>query len=354
MNISFSAPSLESSRSVLSLIDAPQPHKPAFLITVDTECDDAWACSRKVTTRNAAFLPRFQAVCERFGFTPTYFTTYEMAISPVFREFGQDLLSRGTAEIGMHVHAWDSPPIVPLTCDDAAYHPYLIEYPESVMRDKIAFLTDLLEDAFSTKMLSHRAGRWGFNEVYARLLIKRGYLADCSVTPLHSWKQHPGDPAQDGGSDYSHFPLLPYFVDLDDISRPGNSPLLEIPVTAMELRSPALRTLQRKLPNRSLANRALNRAFPPRCLLALTGRNIPLMIRVLEKSVQAGRPCVQFALHSSNLMPNGSPFFPEESDVEALYDDLHRLFSVAARHLRPATVTQFHRQFVEAPSAYAA
>jgi len=37
----------------------------------------------------------------------------------------------------MHLHAWNSPPLVPLTSDDFHYQPYLIEYPDPVMKEKI-------------------------------------------------------------------------------------------------------------------------------------------------------------------------------------------------------------------------
>src|SRR5688500_3549429 len=110
--------------------------RPYFLISIDTEGDDAWSRSRQVTTRNALFLPRFQGLCESHGLRPTYLTTYEMARCPDFVAFGRDALRRGAAEVGMHLHAWDSPPLVPLTADDATYHPYAFEYPEGVLRDK--------------------------------------------------------------------------------------------------------------------------------------------------------------------------------------------------------------------------
>ncbi|BAN97921.1 hypothetical protein E05_31550 [Plautia stali symbiont] len=46
--------------------------KPAFLITLDTEGDNLWRNrSGKVTTYNVRFLPRFQALCEKYGFKPT-------------------------------------------------------------------------------------------------------------------------------------------------------------------------------------------------------------------------------------------------------------------------------------------
>ena len=322
--------------------------RPCFLITVDTECDKAWSPTTQVCTANSCFLPRFQALCESYRLKATYLTTFEMSACPTFQEFGRDLLKRGPGEIGMHLHAWNSPPIVPLTSNDGLYHPYLIEYPEPVMRDKISFLTDFLEDTFAVKMTCHRAGRWGFNSIYARLLAERGYLADCSVTPLTSWADHPGDPAQAGGPDYSRFPQSPYFIDLEDIQRPGKSSLLEIPVTAVELQPKPLRTLREWFRPRSLPRRALNRLFPPLCLLAPTRTNLGLIRRVVESSLATKLRCVNLALHSSNLMPGGSPQFRTAEDVEALYDALHRIFSAASQKFRGATVTEFRREFVEA------
>ena len=86
-----------------------------FIITVDTEGDNLWAKPREITTRNAAYLPRFQALCERFRFKPVYLTNYEMALSDAFVEFGRDVIARDAGEVGMHLHAWNSPPLEPLT-----------------------------------------------------------------------------------------------------------------------------------------------------------------------------------------------------------------------------------------------
>src|SRR6266487_4602168 len=75
--------------------------KTPFIITIDTEGDDLWARPREITTRNAEYLPRFQSLCERFGFKPVYLTNYEMAMSDVFVEFARDVLARGAGEVGM-------------------------------------------------------------------------------------------------------------------------------------------------------------------------------------------------------------------------------------------------------------
>ena len=107
--------------------------KPLFLITIDTEGDNQWARSATITTENSKYLPRFQQLCNRFGFKPTWLTNWEMCHCPVFQEFGRDCLRRGAAEIGMHLHAWHNPPFAPLTEDDYKNHPYLIEFPEPVL-----------------------------------------------------------------------------------------------------------------------------------------------------------------------------------------------------------------------------
>src|SRR5215813_6689676 len=132
----------------------PHNGRPRCLVTVDVEDDDLWSRSRTVTTRNARFLPRFQSLCEAHGLNPTYLTNFEMARCPDFQEFGRDVIRRGRGEIGMHLHAWNSPPLTPLTPDDCQYQPYLVEYPGHIVRQKITFLTELLEDTFGVKMVS--------------------------------------------------------------------------------------------------------------------------------------------------------------------------------------------------------
>ncbi|KAA6096686.1 MULTISPECIES: polysaccharide deacetylase family protein [unclassified Pantoea] len=313
--------------------------KPAFLITLDTEGDNLWRNrSGKVTTHNVRFLPRFQALCEKYGFKPTWLTNYEMASDPAYVEFGRDLLARGQGEIGMHLHAWYSPPEYALTDDEWRYQPYLIEYPENVLRDKVAYMTDLLENAFQRKMTSHRAGRWAFNEVYARALIDQGYLVDCSVTPRVSWRNAQGAPQGQGGTDYSHFPDRAYFLDEQDISRPGDSPLLELPMS-IQYRYGAFTNQLKKVWN---GIRGRQRG-PSVNWLRPVGGNLAQMKQVAEQTLAQGNDYVEFMLHSSEFMPDGSPTFKTEADIERLYDDLEGLFSWLATRTQGMTLTEFAR-----------
>ena len=315
--------------------------RPAFLITIDTEGDDLWSAPREITTRNAGFLPRFQALCEKHQLKPTYLTNYEMTCAPGFQEFARDVLRRGTGEIGMHLHAWNSPPLQRLTDDDFKHQPYLIDYPEPVIRQKVEALTRLLEDTFGLKPASHRAGRWSFNEVYARTLVDFGYRIDCSVTPHVSWRHSKGDPSRDGGSDFSAFPEEPYTVDLSDISRPGRSPLLELPMTILRSERRLLTRIGGLLPPRTPPSRVWNRLFPPIFWLRPNGRNLRPMLRVLERVLEEGRSYAEFMLHSSEFMPGGSPTFRTADAIDRLYDDLEQLFERAARSFTGATLQEF-------------
>jgi hypothetical protein len=299
------------------------------------------------------FLERFQQLCEQYDQRPTWLTNHVMIASPTFRNFATDVIARGTAEIGMHLHAWNSPPFTPLTRDDCYTQPYLIEYPAPVMRAKIHRLTATLEDVLGVKMLSHRAGRWAFDERYAEMLLEEGYRVDCSVTPLISWERTLGNPAGNGGSDYRSFPHEAYWVDLADVSQPGSSELLEVPMTIVSPRShiaSALLCVAETLPNalkplHAIARRVANRLSPEAAWLRPRVRNGQQLNDVIDRVLAEGRRHAEFMLHSSELMPGGSPTFPDRASIELLYEDLEPLFSRVAGSFRSATLSEFQHEF---------
>ena len=310
--------------------------KPAFIITIDTEGDDIWSRPRTVTTRNAHYLPRFQALCERFGFLPTYLSNYEMVSAPAFQDIARDALRRGVAEIGMHMHPWDSPPLVALGPRDWYDQPYSTEYPPAIVADKVAFMTRLIEDTFDVKPTSHRAGRWGFDAAYARSLAAHGYEVDCSVTPHVDWRGHPGLPGGPGGVDYTGFPDRPYRLDLNSIACAGASSLLEVPMTIGEGRRPWHRRIARHL---------LGRTGPRYDWLRPNGRNLPDMMLLVDGMLAQDRRYLQFTLHSSEFMPGGSPTFRTAAQIETLYAHMTTLFAMIAERCVGRTLTDFARTF---------
>jgi hypothetical protein len=331
--------------------------KKPFLITIDTEGDNLWGrAAGAATVRNAEYLPRFQALCEQFGFRPTYLTNWEMARAPAFIDMARAALARGTAEVGCHIHAWDSPPYVDLTGNDCKHHPYLIEYPDAVLREKVQVQTALLEDTFGVKMQSHRAGRWAMDLRYVAALLEHGYTVDCSVTPGHSWHMHKGKPDGQGGTDYRRFPRRPYYISAHDLAAPAASGLLEVPMTTrtswLQRHAPAAYQLP-------LLRKVAHRIAPPMQWLRPGRGNLPALLKLIR--AEADAPYLEFMIHSSEFMPGGSPYFPGEADVDTLFADLAVLFEAIATTHAGCTMAAFAQSWaqqaagatVPSPVAYA-
>lgn len=319
---------------------------PAFLITIDTEGDNLWSPQTTIHTENARFLPRFQQLCEKYGFKPTWLTNWEMVEAPDYCEFAADALGRGKAEIGMHLHAWNNPPLERLTDNDFRRLPYLIQYPEAVMRQKIRAITDRLEEVFHVKMLSHRAGRWAFNETYAKLLVEHGYQIDCSVSPHICWShEYRKLPCV---VDYRGFPEDAYFADLDDISQQSErSLLLELPMTILDVERPWFLELPARMAAlHSIGERIANRFAPTKWWLRPDGLNGERMLATLDIALHQKRDYVEFMLHSSEFMPGGSPRFRTGRRIERLYEDLERLFEKASQSFVGMTLSEYRNRVV--------
>jgi len=54
---------------------------------------------------------------------------------------------------------------------------------------------------------------------------------------------------------------------------------------------------------------------------------------------------LEFMLHSSELMPGGSPAFKNASEIERLYEHLEMLFEDLATWCRGTTLKEFHARF---------
>ena len=66
------------------------------------------------------------------------------------------------------------------------------------------------------------------------------------------------------------------------------------------------------------------------------------MIGILRGAVKDLRDCVVFMIHSSELMPGGSPVFPGKKEIEKLYRDLERLFQRARGDFQGATLREYY------------
>ena len=314
--------------------------RPSFLITVNVEADQLNQRPFALTTENSKWLPRLQILCEEFGFVPTYLVSYEMASCPRFVEFGRDVLQRDAGEIGAHLHGWTCPPFRTLTEDDTFHQPYITDWDRGTMWDKLDCLTSKLEDQFEREIVTHRSGRWSLNNPYVRLLRRRGYKVDCSVTPFVSFRKVPGMPGGRGGSNYQTCPYNEYFVDDSNYRMPGESSLLEVPVTIRPIYknriAPAsMYSLQRM--SLTYVHRATKRLFPSVAWMRPTGSNLLTLFQLIEESELSEQNYIQIVLNSSDLMVGG-----EMKNEDALFGDIEQLFARASALFKGATMADFY------------
>jgi hypothetical protein len=318
-----------------------------LIITIDTEADDQWRAPAALTVENLQFVPRFQALCDRYHFKATYLCSYEVVEAPAFRLLRQ-FQEQQTAEIGAHLHPWSNPPFrgAPAGGFDAREYPsFPSELPLDVFSSKLELLTRAISERCGDAPRSYRAGRWGFTGTHVRVLANLGYIADCSVTPFVSWAHIEGTTG--GGPDFTSADVRPYFLDEEDVCQSGTSNVLEVPVTIVP--SP----LFRKMPGAFRRVRALRRSVVGR----LAGRICDVephwfrpynwmtgggLLSVYEHAIALKLPVIEMMFHSSELMPGCSPYNEDAESIEALYRALENLFEkMSADGCRGATLSEF-------------
>lgn len=310
--------------------------KPLF-ITLDAEGDNGWGRPRNITTLNAQGVERFQTFCERLNLKPIYLTTYEMAQDKTYIETLKKKNIDGLCEIGMHMHAWSTPPAYDLTGDDLQNLPFITEYPEEIIRKKVENITKHLENVFGIAPVSHRSGRWIVNQKYLEILAENGYKVDCSITPLINWECSIGDPNQRGGENYKNRNSHPEKLTLN------NGSILEIPMTTRSnplydniVVNTGLRLFSKK-------SRIYNGVSARRIvMLRPIIRNTSFLLNMIDR---LGQDCnvehMEFIVHTSELFPNTCPHCKNEKDLDAIYDLMGKMFERLSIYCESMTFREY-------------
>jgi hypothetical protein len=292
---------------------------PVVLVGIDTEADDQWSAEgrRRLSVSNALRLPALQALCDRFGVRPSYLVTHEMAARKESADVLRGLAREGRCEIGAHLHPWTSPPFRP---EDVAGHTYPHNLPVELLERQLTDLAALIAQELGVRPTTYRAGRNGFDGGSLPILERLGFTVDTSVDPLFNERRK-------GGMAFAGAPLVPYHPDYSDVRRPGASKILEVPISAAT--SPAL-------PKAAEALYARLRPIPWRGALRRLGLKavwlrpsyaaLPDMLAFASRLARARVPCFNVIFHSSELLPGGSPYTPDEASVSRFLEDLKRLF----------------------------
>ena len=133
----------------------------------------------------------------------------------------------------------------------------------------------------------------------ARILCDLGYIADCTCTPGISWDKQPGWSIGSAGTDWSDYSNE---ITVLHKNNRGNI-LLEIPTTVISREKGITPSWFR--PN---------------------GSNTESMLNMIDHLYDTDSEYIEFMIHSSELMPSGSPTFKNKGQIEKLYEGLEMIF----------------------------
>src|SRR6267143_387660 len=293
-----------------------------LVVSIDVE-EDNWRPTRDgLSVENIRELPRLAAFFQRLRARATYLTAYQVALRPVAVDILRDIAGAGDAEIGAHLHAWNTPPLA-----EPQHESMLHNYPAAVQLPKVRSITEKLDAVFGHRPTSFRAGRFALNGATVAALAQCGYEVDTSVTPFLSWAQC------DNGQDFVGAPVAPYLLNGgEDVRVPARSgELVELPLTAgytrlqparwMDLNrvfgSSAFRTLH-------LPGVAARLGLVRRVILSPESTSVRDMLALSRRVLEGGSSYLQLFLHSTSLRPGLNLFSRSRRDVDRLYATLER------------------------------
>jgi hypothetical protein len=299
---------------------------PAAVMCVSIDCErdkgPAWRVRRPATFEGVrvGVIDRLDPLFRHFGAKPTYLLSPEVVRDPPCVR-GMAALP-GSCELGTHLHAEY---VDPAGDDDLEAVMFQAALPPPIERAKLTTLTRLFGDAFGRRPRSFRAGRFGIGGASLGILADLGYRVDSSVTPFVDWtRAGPGAPC------FREAPPTAYRPDPEDPSRPGTSPLWEVPVTVRPSAWERIPIAGRLLPPRwlrpswgsgralvGLARRVLAEPAPqvPRVPGAPEARATPKILNVM--------------FHNIEVVPGASPYSRTETEAQAILSRLAVLLAFA-------------------------
>lgn len=324
------------------------------IITIDVEPDDAWTDHLNPSVRNVHELLRLHEVLKRCGARATLLVTQRVIDDAACRDTLKRLVNDGGAEVGTHLHPWETPPFAASKMD-TRYATFPHELSPHEFEAKLTHLTESIAQYFD-RPRSYRAGRWGFAASHVGTLEHLGYVADTSVIPRVDWRETFGLPASEGGRggvDYRFAPRAIYRQSYEDVCLPGLARLIELPVSVEFTRAmPAwMDRNYGRLPN--AAHRVLRKIGWVRPVWA-TPAEEPLdrLLLLVDRAMAERRELFNIAFHSSELMLDGSPTSRTVDEVDGMFDRMERVLTALRDHgCRFATMGEAAMRWLDANPA---
>jgi hypothetical protein len=252
---------------------------------------------------NVAELSRLEFIPRDFGLPLTLLVTYRVARDPAACRVLAHWRDHYGAEIGLHLHPWNTPPFADLPDPEPVRSERL---PRELLRDKFANLTAQVKDALAVRPRSFRMGRFDAGPQVFSLLPEFGLTVDSSVAPLTRKNPEP------------RFFLAP--ADPFPLRGAGSlgHPLLEVPITMVPVvaGTPALVARLAAMLPPALSHR-LQSLFHYGAVAGVQPAWYPLASMKLAACLhrrRGGRVLTLF-FHTSELKPGASRLFPTEAAV---------------------------------------
>ncbi|MBL4838994.1 MAG: hypothetical protein JKY34_15610, partial [Kordiimonadaceae bacterium] len=193
------------------------PDRPILTVVVDTEEEFNWNApfSRANTgTKSATSQELAHEIFDPLGIVPAYVVDQAIVDSDVASDYFSGLKAAGRCEIGMHLHAWLTPPFDEDVCD---YNSFQGNLRPALEFTKMSNLKNAISQCFGEAPTIFKAGRYGVGPQTFDILKQLGFKIVCSVTPHTSY-------AEIGGPNFHGLPATPFWIDED-------SSLLGLPLT---------------------------------------------------------------------------------------------------------------------------
>jgi hypothetical protein len=259
---------------------------------------------------NVAELARLAFIPREFGLPLTLLVTYQVARDPAACRVLAQWRDRYGAEIGVHLHPWNTPPFADLPYPEPVPSENL---PRSLLRDKFASLLSQVRTGLAATPRSFRMGRFDAGRQVWSLLPEFGLEVDSSVAPLTGKNPDPR---------FFLAPADPF--PLGEVE-PEGWPLLEVPITMVPVvaGTPELVARLAALAPPPWGER-LGSLFRYGAVAGVQPAWYPLVSMQLAAQLhrrRGGRVLTLF-FHSSELQPGASRLFPTEAAVHRFVEKI--------------------------------
>ena len=299
------------------IIDFPTEFGTRFCVTVDTEEEFAWGAELSRDGHGVSSVPALregQAYFQAAKVIPLYYVDKPVLDSDVATEIFREWIDDKSADFGVHLHPWVTPPFDEFVSRANSYAGNL---PEEMERAKLVHVRDLMIERIGVRPIAYRAGRYGIGPNSYRILAEEGFRIDSSVRSLFDYRD-------DGGPDFRWNGHRPYFVGADQ-------QIAELPLTSMFIghASAVGRSVYGRLGHIGLARSILARSGLV-SRIPLTPEGVPShqVCDAIDVACDLGIQLLTMSFHSPSLAVGHTPYVRSAADLAAFY----RWFDIVLGH----------------------